>query len=266
MKYQNFITSKLEEASKIALEGYGKVIPRFKDEMNEQVLTDTDLAVGKFLIEEIKADFPEHNIIDEEAGSVDNQSNFTWTIDPIDGTANYGSKIPMFGIMLGLIENDEPIAGGIILPYFKELYYAEKGAGAYLNSEPIKVTGENELNHSLMTYLFSSHLDQKQMQTELGNLSALIPKIMSLRTSNSTAFDGAMIASGRYGVGLNTTSYIWDCVPLHILIEEAGGIFTDYNGKKMDYSDHINKFNTYLSFCAGSKTLHKQVQEVIKPI
>ncbi len=267
MKYKEFIETRLLEASQIALDGYGKVIPRLKDEKNMQVLTDADLAIGQYLIEQIKGEFPEHNIINEESGVIDNNSQFTWTIDPVDGTSNYASKLPMYGIMIGLIENDEPIAGGIVLPSFNELYFGQKDLGSFCNGQKLSVSANSELKRNFLTYLLSSHVPSKdQLATELQNLSSLVPEIMSLRTSNSTAFDGAMTASGRYGVALNTTSYIWDVAPLQIIIEEAGGIFTTYNGHRVDYSRPTTKANIYFDFCAGSRDLHSQVQEIIKPI
>jgi len=260
MKYSNFVKECLEQASKVALDGYGRVESKIKSEGNMQVLTETDLKVGQLIIDKIKSSFPDHNIIDEEAGVIDNGSQFTWTIDPIDGTANYASKIPMFGIMLGLLENDEPIAGGIVLPVFKEMYYAEKGLGAYCNDEKISVSQVPSLDRNLLAYLISSHTSDETITKECELFKKLIPSIMSLRTSNSTAFDGALVASGRYGIAMNRTSLIWDCVPLKILVEEAGGVFTGYDGEKIDFSNPTKKSKLYIPFCCGATDLHKQVQ------
>src|SRR5690242_9892420 len=80
---------------------FGNVTGSTKGDDNNQVLTETDVAIGKFLIEKIKQTYPDYNIIDEETGVVDNHSNFTWVIDPIDGTSNFADGVPTYGIMLG---------------------------------------------------------------------------------------------------------------------------------------------------------------------
>jgi len=98
--------------------------------------------LGKNLITKISQAFPEHNIIDEEVGVIDNNSNYTWVIDPIDGTSNFANGVPTYGIMLGLLENNIPIAGGIALPEFSEIYVAEKGTGAFCNGEKVQVSSE----------------------------------------------------------------------------------------------------------------------------
>jgi len=265
MIYDKFIKNCLLDASKIALDGFGKVESKIKSEGNMQVLTETDLKIGSLLIAAIQRTYPDHNIINEETGVIDKNSEFTWTIDPIDGTSNYASKIPMFGTMLGLLQNDTPIAGGIVLPVFNEVYYAEKDCGAFCNEEKISVSKNPDLNRNFVAYLLSSHPDNPETTNEeCETLKKLIPNIMSLRTSNCTAFDGSYVASGRYGLALNTRSYIWDCVPLHIVVEEAGGIFTDNLGETTDYSDCTKRYKQYFRFCTGAKGIHEQVQALIK--
>src|SRR5258708_912534 len=139
MNYQSFITSVLGEASKIANEKFGKVSGTIKGGDSNQVLTKADVAIGRFIIQKIKKEYPDYNIIDEEAGVVDNGSEFTWVVDPIDGTSNFAHTVPLYGIMIGLLQVATPIAGGIALPYFKEIYLAEKGKGAYCNGKKIAV-------------------------------------------------------------------------------------------------------------------------------
>lgn len=265
MEYSNFIKETLREAGMIALKGYGNVEPMIKSEGNMQILTETDLKIGQMIIDKIKQNFPEHSIIDEEAGITLENSEFVWTIDPVDGTANYASKIPMFGTMIGLLKNGKPIAGGLILPCFNEIYYAEKGHGAFCNDRQIHVSQNPELAHNFVAYLISSHQStQGMLDKELKYITKIIPNIMSFRTSNCSAFDGAMTVSGRYGAALNTTSYVWDCVPLHILALESGGIMTDFDGNEIDYSHLDNKYKNYFTFCLGSQSIHQQIQELIK--
>ena len=157
MYYQIFLNQALQEASQIANDSFGKVNGTIKGTDHNQILTETDLAVGKLLISQVKSAYPDYNIIDEEAGVIDNGSEFTWVIDPIDGTSNFAAGIPTYGIMLGLLKDSTPIAGGIVLPAFNQLLIAEKGQGAYCNEEKIAVSSETKLLNSLLSYGIDGH-------------------------------------------------------------------------------------------------------------
>lgn len=264
MGYKNFIEQSLKEASDIARKSFGKVAGTTKEGDNNQVLTETDLEIGGLLINKIKNQFPEHNIIDEEAGVIDNKSCFTWVIDPIDGTSNFANGIPLYGIMFGLLKDNTPIAGGLSLPNFSEIYVAEKGQGAYCNSKKINVTAENDLKKVLVAYGIDGHLENpKFTKNECALLSEIVLNIRNLRTSNSV-FDIAMVAKGNYGAFLNRTSKIWDNVAQQIIIEEAGGIYTDFFGDAIDYSNAPARPQDNFTFLAAPPVLHSRLLEIIK--
>ncbi len=157
MQYREFILRLLEESSHIARGFFGKVTGTVKAGDNNQVLTEADLVIGQGIIRSIRTEYPDHNIIDEEAGVVDNGSRFTWVIDPIDGTSNFSSGVPMYGTIVGLLEDSSPIAGGFSLPAFCEVYLAEKGRGALCNGERLNVSQETELLSSLVAYTIDGH-------------------------------------------------------------------------------------------------------------
>jgi myo-inositol-1(or 4)-monophosphatase len=264
--YTNFITDVLEQSSEIALSYFGEVSGTTKEGDNNQVLTQADLEIGQFIIAKIKEVYPDHNVIDEEAGVVDNNSEYTWVVDPIDGTSNFASGVPLYGIMIGLLREGVPVAGGIALPYFHEIYSAAKGSGAYCNGEKISVTTEMKLLHSLVAYSIDGHQDDPQFtQDECLALSQIILKIRNLRDTGS-CFDAAMVAKGKFGAYLNRTGKIWDNVAQQIIIEEAGGVYTDFFGKPMDYSHPLTKAKDNFTFCTGAPTLHQQLQEIIQAI
>jgi len=264
MGYDNFITQSLKEASDIAMKRFGKVTSVTEKEDNNQILTETDLEIGKLLIKKIQSEFPEHNIIDEETGVIDNKSNFTWVIDPIDGTSNFANGTPLYGIMLGLLKDNIPIAGGLALPSFSEIYVAEKGKGAYCNSKKINITKEIDLKKVLVAYGIDGHQENPEFtKDECTLLAKIILNIRNLRTSNSV-FDTAMLAKGNYGACLNRTSKIWDNVAQQIIIEEAGGLYTDFFGNKIDYSRAIYQSQDNFSFIAASTILHEQLIKIIK--
>ncbi len=264
MKYKNFIAQSLEESSNVARKSIGRVIATIKEDDNNQVLTETDLEIGKLLIEKIKTKFPEHNIIDEEAGVINNNSNFTWVVDPIDGTSNFANGTPLYGIELGLLKNDVPIAGGLALPNFFEIYVAEKGQGAFCNSKKISVTKEGDLKKTLVAYGIDGHQENSKFtRDECALLAEIVLNIRNLRTSNSV-FDAAMVSKGNYGAFLNRTSKIWDNVAQQIIIEEAGGVYTDFFGNAINYSNALFRPQDNFTFLATSPTLHQKLLKIIK--
>lgn len=264
MEYQKFIENTLEEVSEIARNSFGKVSGTTKEGDNNQVLTETDLEIGKTIIKKIQKEFPEHNIIDEEAGVIDKNSAFTWVIDPIDGTSNFANGIPLYGIMLGLLKTDIPIAGGLALPSFSEIYVAEKDKGAYCNGSKINVSEENNLLRTLVAYGIDGHQENSDFtRDECEILAEIVLNIRNLRTSNSV-FDIAQVAKGNYGAFLNRTSKIWDNVAQQIIIEEAGGIYTDFFGEKIDYLNALEKANDNFTFLAAPPALHTQLLGIIK--
>ncbi|MFA5925863.1 MAG: inositol monophosphatase [Parcubacteria group bacterium] len=263
MEFQDFIKESLEEASKIALNGFGKVAGRIKPEDNNQVLTETDLKISECLIGKIKEVYPGHNIIDEEAGVINNNSNFTWVVDPIDGTSNFASGVVTYGVMLGLIKDNQPFSGGVSLPSFDELYLAEKGKGAFCNGMPIKVSSEERLLSSLVVYQIDGNAEHpEKTREEVKIMGEIILGIRNLRITNSV-YDVMLVANGKFGACLNQPGKIWDSVAQQIIVEEAGGIYTDFWGKPTDYSNHMERADEKFTFCCGAPKLHRELQRII---
>lgn len=261
--YRDFIESALNEASAIASANFGKVTGIAKGEDNNQVLTTTDLEIGTFLIAKVQEAYPQFNIIDEEAGIIDNSSRYTWVIDPIDGTSNFAKGVPEYGILIGLLDEGTPIAGGIALPSFNEIYTAEKGLGTLCNRQPVRVTDEQNLFSSLVAYGIDGHQENPSItHEETRLLGEIILAVRNLRSSNST-YDYALVAKGAYGGYLNKTSKIWDNVGPHIIIEEAGGVYSDFYGHPIDYSNPLSKVDENFTMCTASPTLHAQLQAII---
>lgn len=263
MNYSEFIYDVLSQASFLANNYFGKVSGVTKKDDNNQVLTQADLEIGKFLGNKVIEIFPQYNVIDEEAGVIDQGADLTWVIDPIDGTSNFANGIPTYGIYIGLLQKNTPIAGGVALPSFQKIYTAEKGAGCFCNKLLVTVSSEKNLAQSLVAYQMDGHPESPEnTRKELEIFGRILPAIRNERTSNS-AFDCAMVIEGRYGALLNQSSKIWDNVAQQILIEEAGGIYTDFFGKSIDYSFPLKRSNENFTYCAGSPLLYQQLQSLI---
>lgn len=263
MNFRKFIEQSLVGASKIARTNFGKVKGATKSTDNNQVLTETDLEIGKFIVNEVSKVYPKHNIIDEEAGVIDKKSDYTWVIDPIDGTSNFAQGIPMYGILLGLLNKDKPIVGGIAIPSFSEVYLAEKEKGAFCNGKKIQVTREKDLLNTLVAYGIDGHQENPEFtEDECSLLAKIVLEIRNLRSSNSV-YDYVLVSKGKYGAYLNRTSKIWDNVAAQIIIEEAGGTYTDFFGKPIDYSNPLSKVGDNYTYCAAAPKLHEQLQKII---
>src|SRR5690349_3919947 len=157
MEYLAFMEQELKKAAETANGFFGKVSGTVKPGDSNQVLTDADVAIGEQLVAAVQAAYPDHNVIDEEAGGIDKGSRYTWVIDPIEATSNFAAGLPQYGIMIGLLDGAVPIAGGIIAPAYGKLYLAEKGKGATCNGEPIRVTSESNLLNVLVSYGIDGH-------------------------------------------------------------------------------------------------------------
>ena len=264
MTHIAFIQSCLVETSKIATSKFGRVKGKLKEGDKNQVLTEVDLAIGALITEKIKQEFPTYNIIDEETGVVDNQSDFTWVIDPIDGTSNYAMGVPSYGIMIGLLNGTTPIAGGFALPFTNEITIAEKGQGTFCNGKAISVTNEPELINCLVAYHIDGHPEEPvRTQEEVVLLGEIILRVRNMRNSGAEPLDGFYVAIGKYGGLLNRSMRIWDIVAPHIIIQEAGGVVTDFWGQPVDYSDPLTKATQHFTICAAPPQLHKQLQDII---
>jgi myo-inositol-1(or 4)-monophosphatase len=265
-KYTAFIKSILTEAAHVAQSSFGKVQGAIKDGDQTQVLTETDLAIGKFLVNEIIEAFPTHNVLDEETGAIDNNSRFTWVVDPIDGTSNFAAGIPLYGIMVGLLEHEIPIAGGIALPFFSDICIAEKGFGTTNNHQLLMMKSGKDIKDLLIAYGMDGHPEAPELTIEESRILAEIAlHARNIRSSNSV-FDVMMLAKGAYGGFLNRTSKVWDNVAPQIILQEAGAIYTDFWGKPMDYSGCLRRINANYTFCAAAPGVYEALQKIIRQV
>lgn len=260
MDYTGFLEEQLRAAAVIALGYFGKVTGAVKPDDNNQVLTEADVAVGKHLVAAVQQRFPDHNIIDEEAGVVDKGSEYTWVIDPIEATSNFAAGMNEYGIMVGLLKGDTPFAGGIIVPAYDRLYLAQKGQGATCNGRAIHVTSEANLSNVLMSFgIDSNQGNPDQTIRECRMLADLILAVRNMRNSGCEAVDPMFVAEGKLGARINMAGKIWDNVAPQIIAEEAGAIWTDAYGDRLDYSNPTKQVDRNFTFCVASPALHKRL-------
>lgn len=200
-----------------------------KEGINNPV-TEADHASDKAIMEVIKVEFPDHFILSEEAGEIKMDSEYKWIIDPIDGTINFANAIPICCVSIGVEKNGELILGAVYNPFMNEFFFAEKGAGAFLNDRKISVSIKNNMLKScLVTGFPYTYLDTKNSPLEV--FERLIRKGVAVRRLGSAALDLCWTAAGRFEGFYEHSLNAWDSAAGVIILEEAGGKVTGFNGK-----------------------------------
>ncbi|GAA3693883.1 inositol monophosphatase family protein [Streptomyces iranensis] len=261
MTYLNFLESLVEDAGKLAMTFPQNMPSRIKGADRNQVVTSADLAIGSQIRRRIRERFPDDSVIDEESGAVRGASPITWIIDPIDGTSNFAAGSPLFGVMVGVLKHDKPVAGGVALPAFSETYVAEAGEGAYCNETRLRIKARGDLAQQLIAYGMDIHPSEISLDCRM--LAGIASCCRGIRMSNSI-FDCMMVAKGAYGGFMHRRNQIWDCVAAQIIIEEAGGMFTDMNGRPLDYSYPLTKTADVFSILACGPDFHRTITDITR--
>ena len=200
----------------------------YKEGVNNPV-TEADHAAERAIMDVIKAEYPDHYILSEEAGEIVQESSYKWIIDPIDGTINFSRGIPINCVSIGLEHNREVIMGAVYNPHLDELFLAEKGQGASLNDKSIHVSGETRvLKSCLVTGFPYTYLDSPNGPLEV--FDRLIRKGVPVRRLGSAAIDLCWVAAGRFDGFYEHKLEAWDSAAGSLMVEEAGGKVTDLRG------------------------------------
>jgi myo-inositol-1(or 4)-monophosphatase len=210
----------------------------FKDKKN--LVTEVDKQCERLIVDGIRAKYPDHDVLGEEGEGERKESDFLWIIDPLDGTTNYAHQFPFFDVSIGLSIKGELIAGVIYDPVRDELFAAEKGKGAALNDKPIHVSKTANLGDALMATGFA-YVDHSSPR--VGNVSefeAFVRASRAVRRPGAAAIDLAYIACGRLDGFWEPNLKPWDMAAGALIIAEAGGRLSTYNGGEFDlYGDEI---------------------------
>lgn len=187
------------------------------------LVTEIDLLSEKMIRKEIEKKYPDHNILGEENEYTDNNSNYTWVIDPLDGTNNYANAYPIYAVSIALKYENEVVLGVIYVPELDELYSAVKDQGAYFSGTPINVSQKNNLSSALIATGFP--YDKKDAKiNNLSPFNTILKEIRGVRRSGSAAFDLLSVASGKIDAFWEFKLKEWDYAAGSLLVEEAGGL------------------------------------------
>lgn len=196
-----------------------------------QLVSFVDVESEKILVEKLKKIRPEAGFVTEENTAPQDAENATvWIIDPLDGTTNFLHGLQVFSISVALMENGLITAGVVYTPAMQELFCAEKGKGAYLNNRPIRVSESHNLRTSLIATGFP-YYEFQQTAAYLELLGELMKTTHGLRRMGSAAIDLAYTACGRFDGFYETGLNAWDVAAGALLVEEAGGMVSDFHQK-----------------------------------
>jgi myo-inositol-1(or 4)-monophosphatase len=225
-----------------------------KDDINKKQASDfvthIDTESEQIIINTIKSDFPDHSFLTEESLKEDDKGYYRWIIDPLDGTTNFIHSYPVFSVSIALEFQGEIILGIVYDPVRDEMFSAEKGKGAFLNGQPLSVSSINRLDNSIIATGFPFR-NKDMIDDYLKLFKNIFQKVSDIRRAGSAALDLAYIACGRcdgfFELGLSP----WDVAAGSILINEAGGIITDFSGN----SEYLLTGN----IVAGTPVLHGNI-------
>lgn len=245
----------VKEAGKLLMENIDKV-KEVSFKAKSDIVTNIDIQSEKIIVDKIKTNFPEHSILSEESGFVDQHSEYVWIMDPIDGTMNYYHASAPFRVALCLTYKQKPIISTIYNPIKDELYFAEAGQGATLNDKKIIVNDNFELKNSVvMTHISSKK--EARARTILA-LDSIFKKTLHMRMFGSGLAAMSYVASGKFDVFFNVKTYPWDILPGALLVQEAGGVVTDIEGNKITTES--------MSVLATNGKVHDQMLQLLKDI
>ena len=225
-----------------------------KDGVRGDVVTEVDILCEKEIIGRIQSTFPNHAILAEESGDSKGNAKSKWIIDPLDGSLNYSHGYPCYCVSIGLEHNGEPVVGVIYNPNLDELFVAEKGQGAALNGNPIKVSTIGTLAKSLLVTGFTPKIVGSE-DDNLSHFCNFMKTCQAVRRPGSAAMDFCYTAMGRFDGFWEAYLNPWDMAAGVLIVREAGGTVSAFDGGPFSiYEYHV---------LATNGKIHQQMVDVL---
>lgn len=252
------------DVAKAAARQAGKVLNRmfgrldqdaieFKGEID--LVTKADKEAEKRILSLIREHFPDHGFWAEESGVTGGDSEYTWVIDPLDGTTNFAHGFPWFAVSIGLRKGNETVLGVVYSCCRDELFAAERGGGAYCNDQPIRVSDTKDLKSGL--FVTGYPYDLAWVDAYVKQTQSMLKRCRGLRRTGSAALNLCYVASGTFSGFWEFNLNPWDIAAGALIVEEAGGKVTDFTGKGLD----LNVGN----IVASNGLMHEQLLVALQP-
>ncbi len=262
MKDELYLCTMIKTTLLQATEAGAKELQRFfngsftisnKEGINNLV-TEADHAAEKAIIDTIRRDYPDHFILSEETGEMKTDSEYKWIIDPIDGTVNFSQGIPICCVSIGLEHKGELLMGAVYNPFMNEFYFAQKGFGASLNDKKISVSQKTSVAKSCLVTGFP-YVYEESENSPMKVLEKIVKQGIAVRRLGSAALDLCWVAAGRFDGFWEHSLQAWDSAAGFLIVEEAGGKVTDFNGER--YSVYQPKI------LATNGVIHEELRKLI---
>ncbi len=226
-EYADFAAGAARAAGEVTLRYFQK-LPKVEFKPDRSPVTIADRESEALLRQRIAGRFPGHGILGEEYGAERTGARLRWVIDPIDGTQSFIRGVPLYGVMLGFLFDDEPLLGVVHFPALNEIAIGWKGGGAWWNGVQARVSGVSRLEEA--TLLSTDPLGY----TSTGKEQAYQRLRRSVRVERGwgDCYGHILVATGRAEIMLDPVLSEWDAAPLIPIVEEAGGRFTGWQGKR----------------------------------
>ena len=219
------------EAAEIIKTGFGKSLNlEYKTSILDFV-TDIDKASEQRIIDFIKKEFPKHNILAEESGAENFNSDFTWVIDPLDGTMNFAHGLPIFSVSIGVLKENELVAGVIYDVMSDIMFSVEKGSGAFQNGNRIYVSQNADLDKSLLVTGFPYNI-RENPDNAIEKFNRFLLNSRGIRRLGSAALDLCYVANGTFDGFWEVNLHPWDMAAGMLLVKEAGGTNSDFQNNE----------------------------------
>ena len=253
----------LKKGGEVLLASLGQTIKTTVKESISSVVTEADLASERAILEVLHGAPEIFNVITEESGYINKNSDYTWVVDPLDGTSNFAAGLPWFGVIIALFHKELPVLGGMYLPVSKDIFMTEKDKGSWKNGEPIQVTDSDSLTEQLVAYSFDFSDTPGKTESEMEILKKLSKRVRNIRSTNSLV-DFCYLADGRLGASLNQSTRIWDIAVPWLMIREGGGRVTDIQGKEIRFDLSATTFDQNYTILASGTRLHHSLLKTIE--
>ncbi|MBF0124002.1 MAG: inositol monophosphatase [Magnetococcales bacterium] len=246
------------EAGTIALQQFDRHDRlTIEEKGRSDLVSEADRLVEKEILFHLRKGYPQWDIVSEESRPKRQQrSEWCWIIDPIDGTTNFVRGVPHFAISIALMYGQEVVTGVVYHPVSGELFVAERGCGAFLGNHRMRVSKTERLQQALLCTGFPVRQPQ-QLPSYLAAFNALLPLCHDIRRTGSAALDLAYTAAGRFDAFWEMGLASWDIAAGALLVREAGGIVSDFEGK--------NDFMRSGAIVAGNPVIQGQLRGYVAP-
>jgi myo-inositol-1(or 4)-monophosphatase len=193
------------------------------------LVTQADLASQEAVRGILLVDFPGYGFVSEEgAGPANLAAEYTWIVDPLDGTTNYVHHLPHYCVSVALVYRGTPIVGAVFDPAHDECFTATEGGGAFLNGEPIHVSRASRLSEALVAASFAAKVSQGSR--EIDQFVAAVLGCQSVRRTGSAALNLCYLAAGRLDAFWALSTHAWDVAAGTLIVREAGGVVSGLDG------------------------------------